>query len=199
MQGSPTRGYGLLESYLAKRRADFAEASMPKECREGSILDLACGSPPAFLLRTKFFQKYGIDLRFIEKSLLPGNITCYQQDLSKRSVLPLQDSSIHVVTLLAGAEHLQEDALLSVFEEMNRVLTVGGFFIITTPTPRAEPILSIFSKVGLVSREEIMDHKQLYSAEYLGSLLVRCGFPASHTSYKTFECGMNLRLVSRKP
>ncbi|MDP2947815.1 MAG: hypothetical protein Q8N88_06895, partial [Nanoarchaeota archaeon] len=57
----PTRGTGLLEKYLAKKRAHMANKLIPESLRRGRILDVGCGETPFFLLNTKFNEKYGID------------------------------------------------------------------------------------------------------------------------------------------
>ncbi len=47
-----TRGYGLLERFLAKKRAKMANEIIPLALRTGRILDIGCGPFPYFLLNT---------------------------------------------------------------------------------------------------------------------------------------------------
>ena len=56
-----TRGNGLLENFLSKRRSSIANGLIPKKLRNGRILDIGCGTNPFFLKNTKFNYKYGID------------------------------------------------------------------------------------------------------------------------------------------
>ena len=56
-----TRGHGLLEGFLARRRAGRANRLIRPELRGGRILDIACGSYPLFLSRCTFAERVGID------------------------------------------------------------------------------------------------------------------------------------------
>ena len=52
-----TRGHGLLESLLARLRANGANKLIPSEFRNGRILDIGVGSYPYFLSHTSFVNK----------------------------------------------------------------------------------------------------------------------------------------------
>jgi len=54
-----TRGNGLLEGCLARRRCARADALIPDELRAGRILDIGCGRYPLFLRTTAFREKVG--------------------------------------------------------------------------------------------------------------------------------------------
>lgn len=56
-----TRGYGLLEYFLAIQRARIANKFIEDTHKNGRILDIGCGSYPIFLLTSKFMEKIGID------------------------------------------------------------------------------------------------------------------------------------------
>lgn len=60
-----TRGYGLLERFLAKKRAQKANELIPQLYRKGRILDIGSGAYPFFLLTTSFSEKFGVDRTFI--------------------------------------------------------------------------------------------------------------------------------------
>lgn len=49
-----TRGYGLLEYFLAIQRTKIANKFIDGAHRNGRILDIGCGSYPIFLLTSKF-------------------------------------------------------------------------------------------------------------------------------------------------
>ena len=56
-----TRGSGLLETFLARRRAEMANRLIPSISRAGCIADIGCGRHPYFLLNTIFSRKIGLD------------------------------------------------------------------------------------------------------------------------------------------
>lgn len=58
---TPTRGYGLLESFLTRQRCRMANRLIPGEMKIGRILDIGCSAHPLFLLNTEFSEKYGLD------------------------------------------------------------------------------------------------------------------------------------------
>ena len=61
MKVKVTRGHGLLERFLARKRACMANQLIPSHLRNGRILDIGCGSFPYFLLNTVFTEKCGLD------------------------------------------------------------------------------------------------------------------------------------------
>src|SRR5260221_6232543 len=157
-----TRGHGLLEVLLAKKRASKANSLIPKSFRSGRVLDIGCGSFPYFLNSIDFKEKYGIDSSinnnlFIDSSLHLKNINLESQPL------PFGDNSFDVVSMLADFEHIEEAKLPFILGEIHRVLKKEGIFLITTPSPWSNFILLILSKLGLVSKIEIDDHKQYLS------------------------------------
>ena len=56
-----TRGYGLLEGFLAQQRSRVADALIPASLRTGRLLDIGCGAYPLFLAQTSFARKFGLD------------------------------------------------------------------------------------------------------------------------------------------
>jgi hypothetical protein len=53
-----TRGFGLLEEYLSKRRVNMANRLIPESLRVGGALDIGCGTVLLFLMSTIFEEKY---------------------------------------------------------------------------------------------------------------------------------------------
>ena len=49
-----TRGYAILEGWLSKERATKTDEIIPGHLRNGSVLDVGCGSYPYFLTHTNF-------------------------------------------------------------------------------------------------------------------------------------------------
>lgn len=78
---SPTRGFGIFERFLARKRAECADRLIPTSYRAGLLLDIACGVPPLFLLQTTFAKKFGIDCRFTSADQHLG-ITCMRHDMN---------------------------------------------------------------------------------------------------------------------
>lgn len=185
-----TRGHGLLEPLLARLRARRAEALVPAELRRGRVLDVGCGSSPYFLSHTYFAEKHAVD----QLPPAPGNgdIAWHQLDLNRAPKLPFDDGWFQVITMLAVAEHLDPAALEQLFAECRRALAPGGRLIVTTPAARADRVLRLFARIGLVSAEEIDEHKYAYTPALLGWYFGRAGFAMERVDVGTFELGYNL-------
>ena len=93
-----TRGNGLLEKYLSKKRIIMANKLIPNNKREGRILDIGCGNTPVFLMNTKFKEKYGLDKNFNKK--IKRNIFFREYDIEKNNKLPFSDNYFDIVTML---------------------------------------------------------------------------------------------------
>jgi ubiquinone/menaquinone biosynthesis C-methylase UbiE len=189
-----TRGPGILTGFLARQRAKMADSIITEEKRDGSVLDIGCGTKPFFLINTRFREKYGIDAS-VEK----GYSQEYGLKLFKRNVtgrLPFRECTFDVVTMLAVLEHLEKGNIADVISEVRRVLKEGGMFIITTPAKSAGIILSLFSRLGLFSREEVEEHKGLMNEEDLTRYLESAGFRSIRS--RRFELGLNIVMVARK-
>jgi hypothetical protein len=80
LKNRPTRGYGLLEPLLAKRRASIANRFIPEAHRNGRILDIGCGSFPYFLSHTFFKEKFAVEQQ--SPSSPQTDINWYSLDLN---------------------------------------------------------------------------------------------------------------------
>jgi SAM-dependent methyltransferase len=185
-----TRGHGLLEPLLARLRARRAEALIPVALRQGRVLDVGCGSSPYFLSHTYFLEKYAIDQ--MPPAASSSGISWHQLDLNQAPRVPFEDGFFSVVTMLAVAEHLDPAALEQLLVECRRVLAPGGRLVITTPAARADRLLRFLARLGLVSREEIDEHKYAYTPGLLGWYFGRAGFAMESVRFGSFEAGMNL-------
>jgi SAM-dependent methyltransferase len=192
-----TRGHGLLEGFLAQKRADRANSLIPEGLRAGRILDIGCGSYPAFLTGSRFSERYGLD-RVPLASVRAAGIKLVEHDIGDGSPVPFADSFFDVVTMLAVFEHLEDATLRRVLKEVRRILRPGGLYVMTTPVKWTEQILKVMSRVRLVSHEEIGEHKAQYSGDEIVSLLVDTGYERSRIRQGTFELGMNLWAVAQK-
>jgi SAM-dependent methyltransferase len=193
-----TRGNGLLEDLLVRKRAAMADILIPNALRTGKILDIGCGASPYFLESTEFTEKYGVDRVYetATKAFYNRRITIKDFDLSSGHRLPFDDDFFETVSILAVLEHLEMDAIIRVIKEARRVLKHGGVFVGTTPVWWADNMLRIMAKLRLVSIEEIAEHKTYFTRGKLHSMLIDGGFKEGVTVGR-FEGGVNLWFVAR--
>ncbi len=195
MKTNATRGTGLLENFLAKKRIKVANKHIPEEKRKGRILDIGCGTTPMFLLETNFNEKHGIDPNV--KDISQDNITLQRIDLEVNE-LPFENDFFDVVTMLAVFEHIEKENLLNLIKEINRVLKKDGRFILTTPCPWSDWILKAMSKTNLVSSEEVYDHKDTYNSKKIKKYLVKGGFEEHKIKTGYFEIFLNNKVFVDK-
>ncbi len=193
---SVTRGYGLLEAFLAKKRAGMANSLIPPQLRTGRILDIGCGTSPYFLRNTLFAERYGLD-KVAQQDSEGGtrgsdNIVLANFDIEQEEKLPFEDDHFDVVTMLAVFEHILPERLPAVTAEIRRILKPGGIYILTTPAWWTDGILRPMARLGLVSAAEIEEHKDSYSPKKISSILQQGGFAAEAIRTGYFELGMNI-------
>jgi 2-polyprenyl-3-methyl-5-hydroxy-6-metoxy-1,4-benzoquinol methylase len=196
-----TRSYGLLEGFLAKRRACLAGRLIPDGHRRGRILDIGCGIHPYHLINTGFFEKYGIDKTIREKdyeSLKDDNIFIRTFNIEDGGNLPFEDEHFDVITMLAVLEHVEPSHVSRILNDVFRVLKNDGIFILSTPPPWTDRLLLIMAGLGLVSVTEIKDHKDTYRSEKIIFLLREAGFQREKIRYGYFEMFMNIWVAARK-
>lgn len=196
-----TRGFGLLEEFLAKKRAQCADSLIPQSYRNGRILDIGCGVYPAFLCLTSFAEKYGIDKTgssLWQRELEGHSLTLIDFDIESESPLPFHDEFFDIVTMLAVFEHISCKNLPNVMKELHRVLKRNGLLIITTPAKWAGFILNGMMRLRLVSNEEIKDHKALHTADSIKTTLQHGGFASRNIEVGYFEFYMNTWVTALK-
>ncbi len=196
----PTRGGGLLEGWLARKRAAQADKLIHWELRPGAILDIGCGSYPLFLTSTRFNRRVGLD-RDASKAVgafRTENIELLDFDINVSDFLPFDDATFTAVTMLAVFEHIKVDRLIKVLNEAHRVLMPSGLLIMTTPSNLAEPVLKIMKRLGLVSAEEIEEHVDHYTPAKVRDVLDQTNFNAHPTRIGRFEFGLNLWITVEK-
>ncbi|MEX1247314.1 MAG: methyltransferase domain-containing protein [Anaerolineales bacterium] len=189
-RGGYTRGKGLLEPFLARKRAAKANRLIPPELRGGRILDIGCGSYPYFLAHTSFREKFAIDQ--LPPSIEGGDIQWHTLDLNSSPRLPFESSYFDIVTMLAVAEHLNPSSLEQLLKEAHRALKPGGRVIITTPAAWSDGLLRRMARWGLVSAEEIKEHVFAYTLPLLGWYFGRAGFEMDRVRFGYFEFGLNM-------
>jgi SAM-dependent methyltransferase len=189
-----TRGHGLLEGFLARRRAGRANRLIRPEARGGRILDVGCGSYPLFLSQTTFAEKFGIDqvvedTHFDDPALKGARVVKF--DVEQDGRFPFDDGFFDVVTALAVFEHIEPRRLVSLLAEVRRVLVPGGQVVMTTPAPWTGGILTLMAKLRLVSAVEIEEHEGAYSRAAIHSTLRDAGFHPDKIRSGYFELLMN--------
>ncbi len=187
-----TRGHGLLEGFLARWRCYQANKLILPELRTGRILDIGCGSYPLTLVKTRFREKFGLDREVREPQIEEFRalgIELRRHDFELEQRLPFDDESLDVVTILAVVEHLDRPVLRGLCQEAQRVLRPGGQFIATTPASWTGPILTALARLGLLSKEEIEEHRDLLSRPELESILRESSFSTVQSGL--FEMGLN--------
>jgi SAM-dependent methyltransferase len=192
-----TRGSGLLESFLARQRANRANSLIPDIARSGRILDVGCGSYPVFLSHTRFAERYGLD-RVGSAHVEDPGLKLVAHDIADSSGLPFDSDFFDVVSMLAVFEHLETPTLRRLLQDIHRVLRPGGIYVMTTPLRWTEGVLKVMSRIKLVSSEEVNEHKAQYSAAEIVPLLCEAGFEFSRIRHGTFELRMNLWAVAQK-
>lgn len=179
----------------------MANRLIPSALRDGGILDVGCGSYPVFLTNTRFAEKWGVD-RILSASttaeLRRQRVELRPFDADKENRLPFEDEKFSVVTMLAVYEHLAEDRLKLLLGEVRRVLKPRGVFVMTTPAHWTDPLLTVMSSMGLISSEELNEHKRSHRHQDIRPLLEQAGFPPDQIRMGFFEARMNLWAVARK-
>jgi ubiquinone/menaquinone biosynthesis C-methylase UbiE len=192
-----TRGGGLLEGFLAKKRAKKANSLIPEKLRTGRILDIGCGSYPYFLISTDFKEKYGIDPSVDLSKVNNINIKLLKLNVTKKS-LPYDNNYFDVVTMLAVFEHIERNELRALLDEIFRVLKKDGILILTTPSPWSDRVLHFMAKIGLVSKEEMGEHKHHYNKEKIKGIIIEKHFKKENLSCGFFEGYFNMWFKVKK-
>lgn len=187
-----TRGHGLLEGFLARRRAAMARKLLAHVGRDGHLLDVGCGTHPLFLLHSDFRHRTGIDRVADHNAPATTGVTLIRQDLDANPSLPFEDATFDAVTMLAVFEHIQHGSLTPLLADIRRVLRHGGILVLTTPASWTDPILHTLAALRLVSHEEIDEHTETYDQEGIRRRLLDAGFAPERLRLGSFELSMNL-------
>ncbi len=192
-----TRGHGLLEGFLAKKRASMANKLIPDSHRHGRILDIGCGTTPYFLSHTFFQEKFGID-PVLGEAKQENGLHLQRFDVEEGKPLPFADNFFEVVSMLAVFEHIKQPVLPSLLSEVHRVLKPGGLLVLTTPCSWSDIILKTMAATGLVSKEEIHEHEGAYNHAAISEFLEKGGFKKENIKLGYFELFLNNWGTARK-
>lgn len=163
-----------------------------------TIADIGCG--PYAVFQTYLSEK-GIKIKnYIGiDPLINNNLKeSYGIKLIRKpfnNLLPLKTNSVDFAVAHAVLEHVDKPKKLLL--EMYRIVKPGGKILLTTPTPVAKYILEFLSyKLNLISKREIMEHKNYFDKDSLSLLLKNVkGIKINH---RYFEFGLNNILVVHK-
>ena len=203
--GRSTRGSGILENTLADWRCRVAESLLrASACERGdheSTLDIGCGGFPRLLDRSDAALRVGLDCQNRDEwadVVRESSIRLLVHDLAAARHLPLRSATFNSVSLLAVIEHLGAAEVAATLREAHRVLLDEGRLVITAPSVWGHALLGPMSRAGLVSREEIEEHKRGYTPAGLKEALGEAGFHNSRISSGYFQLGMNCWAVAQK-
>ena len=161
------------------------------QCR---LLDIGCGWEAKFLLDVEPYIASGVGIDLKAPIIQTEKLTTVRTRLGE--ALPFADDSFDVVTMLAVLEHLVCPE--SMLREVCRVLAPNGFLAGTVPSNIAKPVLEFLSyRLGIVSEEEIRDHKQYYNRDSLVALFAKTGF--TDIKHRYFQFGMNNYFMASVP
>ena len=194
-----TRGKGLLEPLLARLRTQRANQLIPKELRDGRILDIGCGSYPYFLAHTAFKAKFAVDqLPMPQETAQQHKIEFFELNLNSEPRLPFDSEYFDVVTLLAVVEHLNPESMAALFKESYRVLRPAGMVVLSTPAAWSDGLLHMMAHLNLVSAEEIHEHAFAYTLPLIGWHFGQAGFGMTKIKFGYFEFMLNMWATAQK-
>jgi len=179
----------FLEPFLRWLRIRKVKKYIPHGAR---LLDLGCGFDGKFLksMRNYISVRVGVDKKVECTSF--DNLLFIKSSFDDLASIEQRD--FDCLTLLAVIEHLDNPEEL--ITHISFFIKPEGILIVTTPTPHARPVLNFLSfKLGIVSREEIGDHKRYFGKRDFTVLLERCGFEVIKCEY--FQLGFNSLYVTK--
>ncbi|NQX88078.1 MAG: class I SAM-dependent methyltransferase [Halioglobus sp.] len=153
----------LLEPLLRSMRLRQVLPYIKKypHCR---LLDIGCGWEARLLHAVEPSIAQGVGIDFKAPTISNDKLTTVSTRMDKR--LPFEDASFDLITMLAVLEHLEHPE--AILRECARVLRPGGGLLLTVPSWHAKPVLEFLAfKAGIVSAEEIRDHKRYFNREDL--------------------------------
>ncbi len=185
--------FNLLDKLIRRQRVKQISSYLPKK-NNLSWCDIGCGSDAYFLRKLQGKIKEGVGIDPLVNCPSLGDITFIKEKIIKK--IPLTAKSFDVVTLLALLEHL--DFPEAVLKEVWRILKKDGLLIITTPSPRAKIVLETLSRLEIISRREIKEHKHYFSINELLGMFQKVGFEKNEITLKEFQLGLNIVVSAKK-
>ena len=182
----------ILEPLLRKLRIRRVLPSIRRHynCR---LLDIGCGWDARLLRDVEPYIAFGTGVDFKVPEMIEGKLRT--ENLTLLDSLPYVDKSFDLVTMLAVLEHLENPQ--AILTEIRRVLVPAGELVLTVPSRAARPVIEFLAfRLGVISYEEVADHKAYYDRVSLTNLLEMTGFCVLEHRY--FQLGMNNFCVALK-
>lgn len=173
-----TRGNGLAEGWLSRKRHEKARALFGEE-KVGALLDVGAGGSGDAL---GFVCKVRVD------PILGG-------DSNRLNWYP--GGFFDGAAMLAVIEHMTKPEAEATLADIRRALAPGAKLVLTTPAKWAGPLLRFLAVTGWVSGEEIDEHKSAWSQKDLREALGRAGFRVIRTG--RFLWGLNQWALATRP
>jgi SAM-dependent methyltransferase len=178
----------ILSPFLEKIRLEKVKPYL-----KGAILDLGCGYASLVRYLPGDSTYIGVDeaagtidrlrMKYLEHTFFRCNL---EQD-----PIPVIDKCDTIV-LCAILEHLKNPA--HIFSEIQRLLSMQGHLVITTPTPAGDFLHKVGAGLGLFAREADEDHEIIYNRVMLIALLEENNFILR--KYQRFMLGGNQLVVA---
>lgn len=188
-----TKEFNLLDKLISWMRLGKV---LPYIQKDDVVLDFGCGHQAYLLDHVKDVIKKGVGIDYDSESReIASNIEV--RHFLFKVKLPFTDKIFTKVFMLASIEHLEIASVPKLFREFNRILKPDGKVVLTTPTPFGKIILEFLAfKLGVISKEEVGDHKKYYNRKDIENLCKNYGFKLE--IYQTFQLGGNSLCIMRK-
>lgn len=167
-------------------------------CEWKVIMDVWCGYNADFLrsIGAKYHPSHMIafDLKLNQEFLTKEWVQSIEWDLNKD--FPLEEK-VDLIFATAILEHLDNPVwfLTNCYAHLNE----GWVLLLTTPSIWSQPILEFLAyKVGIISEEEIRDHKEYFDRKRLHEYCTKAWFVLENVHHEYFELGMNNLIVATK-
>jgi 2-polyprenyl-3-methyl-5-hydroxy-6-metoxy-1,4-benzoquinol methylase len=185
----------FLERFLSASRYAKTIRFLRKNCKDRQFvgLDAGCGYHGAFVAKVNAalpaIHFHGCDICVApEQSDL---FVCNIDDLATVTLKP------DIVVMHAVLEHLDNPS--NVLSAVHALLPMGGYLIVTVPSPRAKRILEILAfQLGIVSKKEIEDHKHYWNKKTFLAMLDRSNQGFSVAAHRYFQFRLNNWIVLQK-
>jgi 2-polyprenyl-3-methyl-5-hydroxy-6-metoxy-1,4-benzoquinol methylase len=189
---SRRRRFNPIDRALRRLRARTVARFVPAGAR---VLDVGCGLENWLVRSTNGWDPASLG---IDPDLDEEHIGAQGRRADVHEIANEQPGTFDAATSLAVVEHLPVDTVRDHLAAVRATLRPGGLLFLTTPTPRAKPVLELLAfRLHLISAHEIRDHRHYYGGPELVDLLDSTGFEG--VAHTPFQFGLNQRVLARRP